>query len=55
MSRNVSLAVAFLAAALSGHALADGIHSFSQAKTAGVKINADVPGDFYCGDRKSVV
>ncbi|HGU9810147.1 DNA-specific endonuclease I [Enterobacter hormaechei subsp. hoffmannii] len=49
MSRNVSLAVAFLAAALSGHALADGIHSFSQAKTAGVKINADVPGDFYCG------
>ncbi len=49
MSRNVSLAVAFLATALSGHALADGIHSFSQAKTAGVKINADVPGDFYCG------
>lgn len=43
MSRNVSLAVAFLASALSGHALADGIHSFSQAKTAGVKINADVP------------
>ncbi|VDZ67871.1 Extracellular deoxyribonuclease Dns (plasmid) [Klebsiella aerogenes] len=22
---------------------------FSQAKAAGVKVNADVPGDFYCG------
>ena len=49
MSRNCSLAVAFLVTAFSGHALADGIHSFSQAKTAGVKVNADVPGDFYCG------
>lgn len=49
MYRKCSLAVALLAAAVSGHALAEGIHSFSQAKTAGVKINADVPGDFYCG------
>jgi len=49
MSRNFSLAVAFLTTALSGHALADGINSFSQAKAAGVKVNADVPGDFYCG------
>ena len=49
MSRNISLAVAFLTTALSGHALADGINSFSQAKAAGVKVNADVPGDFYCG------
>ena len=49
MSRNFSLAVAFLTTALSGQALADGINSFSQAKAAGVKVNADVPGDFYCG------
>ena len=49
MSRNFSLAVAFLTTAFSGHALADGINSFSQAKAAGVKVNADVPGDFYCG------
>lgn len=49
MSRNFSLAVAFLTTAFSGHALAEGIHSFSQAKAAGVKVNADVPGDFYCG------
>ena len=49
MSRNFSLAVAFLATALSGQALADSINSFSQAKAAGVKVNADVPGDFYCG------
>lgn len=49
MSRNFSLAVAFLTTALSGHATADGINSFSQAKAAGVKVNADVPGDFYCG------
>ena len=28
---------------------AEGINSFSQAKTAGVKVNADAPGDFYCG------
>jgi deoxyribonuclease-1 len=26
--------------------LAAGINSFSQAKAAGVKVNADVPGDF---------
>ena len=49
MSRNFSFAVAFLTTAFSGHALADGINSYSQTKTAGVKVNADVPGDFYCG------
>ena len=49
MSRNLSFAVALLATAFSGHVLADGIKSFSQAKAAGVKVNADVPGDFYCG------
>jgi deoxyribonuclease-1 len=36
MSRTISLAVAFLATAFSGYTLADGINSFSQAKTAGV-------------------
>lgn len=25
------------------------INNFSQAKAAGVKVNADAPGDFYCG------
>ena len=49
MYRNLSFAVAFVAAALSGQALAEGINSFSQAKSAGVKVNSDVPGDFYCG------
>jgi Endonuclease I len=49
MSRKVAFAVAFLAAAFSGQTLAEGIKSFSQAKTAGVKVNSDVPGDFYCG------
>ena len=34
---------------LSAPVLADGINSFAQAKAAGVKVNADVPGDFYCG------
>ncbi|VDZ86462.1 Endonuclease-1 precursor [Kluyvera intermedia] len=43
MYRKLSFAAAFLATALSGQALAEGIHSFSQAKTAGVKINNDVP------------
>ena len=43
------LATAFFTVALSGQTLAAGINSFSQAKTAGVKVNADVPGDFYCG------
>ncbi len=28
---------------------ANGINNFSQAKAAGVKVNADAPGDFYCG------
>jgi deoxyribonuclease-1 len=32
MSRNFSLAVAFLTTALSGHALADGINSFLRPK-----------------------
>ena len=49
MYRNLSFAVAFVAAALSGQSLAEGINSFSQAKSAGVKVNSDVPGDFYCG------
>ncbi|WP_312948402.1 deoxyribonuclease I [Superficieibacter sp.] len=49
MSRNFSFAVAFLTTALSGPALAVGITNFSQGKNASVKVNADVPGDFYCG------
>ena len=49
MYRNFSFAAALLAMMLSGQVLATGINSFSQAKTAGVKVNADVPGDFYCG------
>lgn len=49
MSCKLSFAAALIAAAFSGYALADGINSFSQAKNAGVKVNADVPGDFYCG------
>ncbi len=49
MSRKSVLALAFIATAFSGQVLADGINSFSQAKAAGVKVNADVPGDFYCG------
>ena len=49
MSRKLSFAVAIITAAFSGYALADGINSFSQAKAAGVKVNADAPGDFYCG------
>ncbi|MGL4725343.1 MAG: deoxyribonuclease I [Scandinavium sp.] len=49
MSRKSFLALALISSALSGHALADGITSFSQAKAAGVKVNANAPGDFYCG------
>ena len=49
MYRNLSFAAALLAAAFSGPVLAEGINSFSQAKAAGVKVNADAPGDFYCG------
>ena len=49
MYRYLSLAAALFTVALSGQTLAAGINSFSQAKTAGVKVNADVPGDFYCG------
>lgn len=43
MYRNFSFAAALLAAAFSGPALAEGINSFSQAKAAGVKVNADAP------------
>lgn len=46
MSRMHVLAVAVLSAAVSGPLAAAGINSFSQAKAAGVKVNADVPGDF---------
>jgi deoxyribonuclease-1 len=49
MYRNLSFAAAILAAAFSGPVFAEGINSFSQAKAAGVKVNADAPGDFYCG------
>lgn len=49
MYRHFSFAAALLAAAFSGPVLAEGINSFSQAKAAGVKVNADAPGDFYCG------
>ena len=49
MSRMHILAVAVLSAAVSGPLAAAEITSFSQAKAAGVKVNADVPGDFYCG------
>jgi endonuclease I len=35
-----------LSTAVSGPLAAAGINSFSQAKAAGVKVNADVPGDF---------
>lgn len=49
MSRIYVFAAAFLTAACSGRVAAEGINSFSRAKAAGVKVNADVPGDFYCG------
>lgn len=49
MSRTHIFAAALLTAACSGQAMAEGINSFSQAKAAGVKVNADAPGDFYCG------
>ena len=49
MSRMHVLAVAVLCTAVSGPLAAAEITSFSQAKAAGVKVNADVPGDFYCG------
>ncbi|AJZ91151.1 deoxyribonuclease I [Cedecea neteri] len=49
MSRKISWAVAFVAALSSLPAFSNGINSFAQAKTAGVKVNADAPGDFYCG------
>ena len=43
------LTLALLAGVITAQAREPGIHSFSQAKAAGVKVNADVPGDFYCG------
>lgn len=49
MYRNLSVAAVVLSAAFSGPALAESINSFSQAKTAAVKVYADVPGTFYCG------
>ena len=49
MSRIHIFAAAFLSAAVCAPLAAEGINSFSQAKTAGVKVNADAPGDFYCG------
>ena len=49
MSRIYIFAAAFLSVAACAPLAAEGINSFSQAKAAGVKVNADVPGDFYCG------
>ncbi|KFC78162.1 deoxyribonuclease I [Buttiauxella agrestis] len=49
MSRKISLAVALVAAFCTFSAFSAGINNFSQAKAAGVKVNADAPGDFYCG------
>ena len=49
MSRIHIYAAAFFSAAVCAPLAAEGINSFSQAKTAGVKVNADAPGDFYCG------
>ncbi|EKK3980318.1 deoxyribonuclease I [Cronobacter sakazakii] len=49
MSRKITLVAALCVAFAAPAALASGIHSFSQAKAAGVKINAGAPGDFYCG------
>lgn len=49
MSRIHTFAAAFLSVAVCAPLAAEGINSFSQAKTAGVKVNADAPGDFYCG------
>lgn len=49
MYRNCFLPLAMAVSTLSFPVLSAGIHNFSQAKTAGVKVNADVPGDFYCG------
>ncbi len=46
MSRMHVLAVAVLSAAVSGPLAAAGINSFSQAKAAGVKVNADVRAIF---------
>ena len=41
MSRTHIFTAALLTAAFSGQSMAEGIHSFSQAKTAGAKVNAD--------------
>lgn len=49
MIRKIPLLVAVTATLFTLCANAAGISNFSQAKTASVKVNADVPGDFYCG------
>ena len=49
MSRQLTFIAVLLAGSCAVPALAAGINSFSQAKTAAVKIHADAPGDFYCG------
>lgn len=49
MTRTIPLFVAVMATLLAFCVNAAGISSFAQAKTAGVSVNADVPGDFYCG------
>ncbi|MDF7681427.1 deoxyribonuclease I [Enterobacteriaceae bacterium ESL0689] len=41
--------MALLSIAISRPLAAEGINSFSQAKIAGIKINHDIAGDFYCG------
>ena len=49
MFRKLSSAIAFIALVSSFSAFAHTINNFSQAKAAGVKVNAQAPGDFYCG------
>ena len=49
MSKKLSFAIVCIALLTSLSTFANTINNFSQAKTAGVKVNADVPGDFYCG------
>lgn len=48
MPRKKLLVFLFIASLAPGQSMAS-ITSFAKAKTAGVKVNADVPGDFYCG------
>ena len=49
MSRKLSFAVTMIALLSSPLIFANTINNFSQAKAAGARINADAPGDFYCG------